>query len=125
MEIFYYSGEELIVWSKIPWAYLCGTAVLGLVFNFLINFGVAFTFPLFISLGTLLGIPINAVVDSIWRHQAFGPLKAGAAVLIIAGFLIMLLPPDTMSRLLGQKKNEEENPNLLTDSNIEDSNVAI
>ena len=28
--------------------------------NFLINFGIAVTFPLFIALGTVVGIPLNA-----------------------------------------------------------------
>ena len=34
-----------------------------LVFNFLVNFGVAFTYPLFISVAMMLGIPLNAGMD--------------------------------------------------------------
>ena len=29
-------------------------------FNFLVNFGVAYTYPLFISIAMMLGIPLNA-----------------------------------------------------------------
>ena len=30
------------------------------VFNFLTNYGIAVTFPLFIALGNLIGLPLNA-----------------------------------------------------------------
>ncbi|CAH1253800.1 SLC35F3 [Branchiostoma lanceolatum] len=60
----YYGQVETMDWYHLPWSYLCGGAALGLAFNFFINFGIAFTFPLFISLGTVLGIHLNAGVDS-------------------------------------------------------------
>ena len=37
------------------------------VFNFLVNFGIAVTYPLFIALGTVVGIPLNAgKIDKHW-----------------------------------------------------------
>ena len=82
-----------------PWDFLVGTGILGLFFNFLVNFGIAFTHPLFISLGTVLGIPINALADFIFRGKDFGPFKIVAAVLIVFGFLFMLLPEEYEDRL--------------------------
>lgn len=92
--IFHYTRWEEFKWEDIPWKYLCGNAVLGMIFNFLINFGIAFTYPLFISLGTVLGIPINAVTDYLFRGAAFGSYKIVAAFSIVIGFLFMLLPKE-------------------------------
>ncbi|XP_071476845.1 solute carrier family 35 member F3-like isoform X1 [Diadema antillarum] len=88
----YYTGFEQWDWTNMPWNYLCGSSALSLAFNFLINFGIAVTFPLFIALGTVVGIPLNAVVDLIFRDRAFGPWKIGGTVLIVGGFIIMLMP---------------------------------
>ena len=92
--IFHYTHYEDLTWGRIPWNYLCGHAVLALVFNFLINFGIAFTYPLFISLGTVLGIPINALTDFVFRGAEFGGYKIVAAFSIVIGFLFMLLPSE-------------------------------
>lgn len=66
-----------------------------MIFNFAINFGIAYTFPLFISLGTILGIPINAVVDVLFRNVDLVNWKITAMDLIIGGFLLILVPPDS------------------------------
>ena len=79
--------------AHVPWGYLCASSAFSIVFNFSINFGIAYTFPLFISIGTVLGIPINAVVDSIIHHVSFLNWKWAATDLIVAGFMMMLLPP--------------------------------
>ena len=84
-------GIELL--HNVPWTYLFTSSVLGVVFNFSINFGIAYTFPLFISLGTILGIPLNAIIDMTFRGVNFFNWKFVATDLIIAGFLVMLLPP--------------------------------
>lgn len=106
-EVLYFTGEESISWNDIPWDYLCGRSVLGLVFNFLINFGIAFTFPLFISLGTILGIPINGIVDSIFRNEHLGWLKIVASFMIIMGFLLMLLPTKAVEKLRPKNREKE------------------
>ena len=82
--------EEL---SNIPWGYICASSALGVLFNFSINFGIAYTFPLFISIGTLLGIPLNAVVDLLARGVEFGNWKFTATDFIVGGFLLMLTRP--------------------------------
>ena len=111
-EVLYFMKVESITWSAIPWDYLTGRSILGLLFNFLINFGIAFTFPLFISLGTILGIPINGVIDTIFRHKSFGGLKIGATFLIVGGFLLMLLPAKFMDKFKF-KSNSAEDENLI------------
>lgn len=89
--ILYFTHVETIEWDNLPWTFLCGSAALGVAFNFLVNFGIAFTYPLFISLGTVIGIPLNAIVDAIFRNRNFGPIKIGGSACIIVGFLIMLI----------------------------------
>lgn len=87
-------AEEITGPDKIPWLYICTSSALSVVFNFSINFGIAYTYPLFISLGTVLGIPINALVDLLVRNvNLFFTWKFAATDLIIGGFLLMLLPP--------------------------------
>lgn len=112
-EILFFTNVESITWNDIPWGYLTGRSVLGLLFNFLISFGIAFTFPLFISLGTILGIPINGIIDTIFRHQSFGGLKIGATFLIVGGFLLMLVPANFMDKFK-VKSHSAENENLIT-----------
>ncbi|XP_072045616.1 solute carrier family 35 member F3-like [Amphiura filiformis] len=119
--IFYYTGFEIIEWDKIPWDYLCGNAALGVVFNFLVNFGIALTYPLFIALGTVVGIPLNAVVDFLFRNIAFGAFKIGGTIFIIFGFVIMLMP-ERWQELCWPKNCGEQSP-LLDKSGRRDENA--
>ena len=68
---------------------------MGVIFNFAINFGIAYTFPLFISLGTILGIPINAFFDVLLRKVDLANWKITAMDLIVGGFLLILVSPDS------------------------------
>ncbi|XP_077990056.1 solute carrier family 35 member F4-like isoform X1 [Glandiceps talaboti] len=86
------TGVENWEWKDMPWDYICGSAALGVAFNFLINFGIAYTYPLYIAIGTVLGIPLNAVVDYIWRNTPYGVIKIVGTLLIIGGFVLMILP---------------------------------
>eukprot|EP00662_Eupelagonemidae_sp_cell21_P017325 gene17325-54169_t len=52
-------GWESVQWGNVPWGTLAAAHSLSLAFNFLVNFGIALTYPLFISLGTVVGIPLN------------------------------------------------------------------
>ncbi|XP_078490027.1 solute carrier family 35 member F3 [Ciona intestinalis] len=90
--ILYATGVETLVTSEIPWSYMCGSAALSLVFNFLVNFGIAFTYPLFISIAMMLGIPLNAAVDTIFRDELFSSWRLAAALLVIVGFSLMMCP---------------------------------
>ena len=90
--LLHYLGVEKV--ENVPWGYICASSALGLLFNFSINFGIAYTFPLFISLGTILGIPLNAIIDAVFRHaEFFNNWKFTATDLIVGGFMLMLIPP--------------------------------
>ena len=94
-----YMEWEVISWDILPWTNLNGTALLSMVFNYLVNFGISVTFPLFISVGTMLGMPLNAAVDSLFRGKGFGLYKIISVFLIFGGFLLMLIPDGILSRL--------------------------
>ena len=76
------------------------------VFNYFVNFGISITFPLFISIGISLGLPVNAVADSIFRGDEFGVLKVVSLLLILAGFLMMLIPSEKLRRFEPCSSNE-------------------
>ena len=113
--ILHYTDYEHMSWDTLPWNFLAGTGGMGLVFNFLINFGVALTYPLFISLGTVLGIPINAGADALFREQGFGRFKIIASVMIVIGFVLLLLPERYEDSLEGKvcfKKGEKRSAEI-------------
>ena len=85
-----YAGETIGPISEIPWLFLCVSAALSLVFNYLINFGVAFTYPLFISIGTIVGIPLNTIVDVAFRGTSFSIYDVVGCLTIMGGFCLML-----------------------------------
>ncbi|XP_076141183.1 solute carrier family 35 member F3 isoform X2 [Alosa pseudoharengus] len=80
--------------SDIPWAYLCGVAGLLLAFNILVNFGIAITYPTLISLGIVLSVPVNALVDLYTCDIQFNTVRLIAVFIICLGFLMLLLPED-------------------------------
>ncbi|CAJ0566173.1 unnamed protein product, partial [Mesorhabditis spiculigera] len=53
--------------SAVPWAPLFAAAILSLLFNFTINLGIAILHPLVISVGMLVGIPLNTAIDVVFR----------------------------------------------------------
>ena len=71
--------------GSLPWGFLTLSAALHLVFNFLINFGIAFTSPLFISLGPHCDSPVffktlemhNSPLISAfcYKNSSIGPQK--------------------------------------------------
>nr|XP_039256554.1 putative thiamine transporter SLC35F3 [Styela clava] len=90
--ILYFTGVEYFEADDIPWSDLTTSNFLSLVFNFAVNFGVAYTYPLFISIAMMLGIPLNAVVDIFVKGVTFSPTRLAAAFLVILGFCVMLFP---------------------------------
>lgn len=92
--ILYLTGVDTMVAATIPWMYLCVSAILGVIFNFLVNFGIAFTYPLFISIAMMVGVPLNAAVDVLIKDVTFNAWRLVGALVIIIGFGLMLLPDD-------------------------------
>ncbi|XP_053155278.1 putative thiamine transporter SLC35F3 isoform X2 [Hemicordylus capensis] len=112
--ILYFTKVEY--WSSfdaIPWGSICGFSVLLLTFNILLNFGIAITYPTLISLGIVLSVPVNAVVDHYSSDIVFNSVRVIAIVIIGLGFLLLLLPEEwdewlikLLTRLKVRKKEE-------------------
>ncbi|KAJ8284608.1 hypothetical protein COCON_G00034580 [Conger conger] len=99
--VLYFTGvEHFSSPSDIPWGCLCGVAGLLLAFNLLVNFGVAITYPTLISLGVILSVPVNALVDLHTCEIQFNTVRLIAIALICLGFLLLLLPEDWDRALL-------------------------
>ncbi|MBN3272055.1 S35F3 protein, partial [Polyodon spathula] len=99
--------------DAVPWGYLCGVSVFLLTFNILVNFGIAVTYPTLISLGIVLGVPVNAVVDHCTSEISFNTVRVIAVLTISLGFLLLLLPEEwdqwiikLLTRLKVRKKEE-------------------
>ncbi|KAF6073685.1 solute carrier family 35 member F3 [Phyllostomus discolor] len=112
--ILYFTKVEY--WSPftdIPWGNLCGFAVLLLTFNVVLNFGIAVTYPTLMSLGIVLSVPVNAVVDHYTSPIVFNGVRVIAIIIIGLGFLLLLLPEEwdvwlaqLLTRLKVRKKEE-------------------
>ncbi|XP_068795102.1 solute carrier family 35 member F3 isoform X2 [Struthio camelus] len=112
--ILYFTKVEY--WSSfdvIPWGNLCGFSILLLTFNILLNFGIAITYPTLISLGIVLSVPVNAVVDHYTSEIVFNSVRVIAIIIIGLGFLLLLLPEEwdvwvikILTRLKVRKKEE-------------------
>ncbi|XP_006761362.2 PREDICTED: putative thiamine transporter SLC35F3 [Myotis davidii] len=99
--------------SNIPWGHLCGFSLLLLTFNVVLNFGIAVTYPTLMSLGIVLSVPVNAVVDHYTTNIVFNGVRVIAIVIIGLGFLLLLLPEEwdvwlvkLLTRLKVRKKEE-------------------
>ena len=65
--IFQLTECERAALSDLPWGYLCGTRALALVFHSLMIFGITSTSTLFISLGVMISILLNSLMDHVFR----------------------------------------------------------
>lgn len=97
--IFNLSGIETIVWSQIPWDLLMLATFFNIFYNAFVLIAVGVTYPIFVSLGVLFGIPINAIVDAIVRGQSYSVLKIISTLLLVLGFLILLIPLDKAQKI--------------------------
>ena len=70
---------------------MCLSALGGFLFNGLINFGIAYTYPLFISIGTVLGIPLSIIVDKFINNSSITVFQIVGSVCVIAGFILLFI----------------------------------
>ena len=75
---------------SLPWGMLCAKSILDLGFNYLIAFGIALTHPLFISIGTVLGTPLNVLVEWALRGTTPAPWQGGGVAVITLAFALLL-----------------------------------
>ncbi|XP_039520965.1 putative thiamine transporter SLC35F3a isoform X2 [Pimephales promelas] len=87
-------AEDFVSPRDLPWPSICGMSALLLVFNFLLNFGVLVTLPTLISLGVVLSVPVNAVIDRYMCEIQLNSVRVIAVSIICLGFLLLLLPED-------------------------------
>lgn len=101
-----YTGLEVIVWNDIPWDYLNLSAVTGFFFNAFVNIGIAYTYPLFISIGTILGIPANIFVDWLIHNLEITFLQLLGSGFVIVAFCLLVF-----SNFFGKQGKEEAKAN--------------
>jgi hypothetical protein len=101
-----YNVFKLMNSGEIPWNALCFSAALGLGFNFFLNFGVAYTYPLYMSVGQALVAPLNLLVDLIWREEEFSTYQIIGSCLSIAAFSTLLIPLKQKENIEDEDKNE-------------------
>lgn len=99
------TGSESVKWADVPWVTLMASNSLSLFYNFLIGWGIAISNPLFISLGTVLNVPLNLLVDSLFRAKLASSSQALGMAFVLAGFVMLLYcdlrdrgPPATANR---------------------------
>nr|CDJ91199.1 Protein of unknown function DUF6 domain containing protein [Haemonchus contortus] len=92
--------------AYVPWAPLLGASLLSLLFNFLINFGIALLHPLVVSVGMLMGIPLNTVIDVIFRHVDPTANFIGGTALIMSSFILIVFPYEILFRRKPSKSVE-------------------
>ncbi|XP_076308604.1 solute carrier family 35 member F3-like [Tachypleus tridentatus] len=110
----YFTHVETIFWNQLPWPLLGGAASLSLVANLLTNFGVLWTYDVFLTLGLILAVPVSAVIDIRVYGVVFRGMKLVGVILIDIGFLLVLSPsnwPEYLNKiLLARKRTYRKEP---------------
>eukprot|EP01114_Cavostelium_apophysatum_P014609 TRINITY_DN3827_c0_g1_i1.p1 TRINITY_DN3827_c0_g1~~TRINITY_DN3827_c0_g1_i1.p1 ORF type:complete len:404 (-),score=61.21 TRINITY_DN3827_c0_g1_i1:15-1226(-) len=71
------------------WGVLLANGGLDCVFNVLLLITIMLTSPLFVSVGSLMTIPVSIIADKVIHHMTPGPLSFVGAALIVIGFIGM------------------------------------
>lgn len=78
------------------------------VSNLLGNFGIVWTFEIFLTLGLAFAVPISAIVDVYIYEVLFEGMKLAGILLILIGFMLVLLPedwPDYLTMILRYRRS--------------------
>lgn len=125
--ILFATDVETANWEEIPWELLCLSAFLGLCFNLSLNFGVTFTYPLFISIGAVLIAPANLLIDVFIREFSFTTMQIVGSILSVTALVVLLLPVKEKTKPEEEKKvnlndyeNDFENDNKKDDEILTD-----
>ncbi|CBY32408.1 unnamed protein product [Oikopleura dioica] len=108
------AGIEVIDVANVPWDFLALSAFLGLCFNLTLNFGVAYTYPLYMAIGQALVPPLNFVVDVIFRQIAFSTLQIVGSVVSVSAFLVVLIPVKSKKPTENVKDAEKRDDEIIT-----------
>ncbi|GAV04305.1 hypothetical protein RvY_14607 [Ramazzottius varieornatus] len=88
--ILYLTKAERWQWESIPWDIVCKNSSASFAFNWLVNLGVAWTNPVFTSLGFLLAVPLAHFFDYDLVNKDFLPVEIIGTVMIACGFLVLV-----------------------------------
>ncbi|XP_057215034.1 putative thiamine transporter SLC35F3a [Triplophysa rosa] len=120
-------AEDFVSPGDLPWTSICGMSALLLVFNFLLNFGVVITLPTLISLGIVLSVPVNAVIDRYMCGIQLSSVRVIAASIICLGFLLLLLPEDwdqCLPHLRSMLYNQDQPQECARDKHLETLHIT-
>lgn len=112
-------GFEDFDWNEIPWGILNLSAATGFFFNAFINIGVGYTYPLFISIGTILGIPANILVDRLIHGIEIGVFQIIGSVLVAIAFVILVFSGGSKLRI-NNANNVENQEKLISETEIKE-----
>lgn len=91
------SGWESVDWGTFPWGLQLASMAASLAFNLSVAIGIGVTYPLYVSLGTLLGLPMNVAFDWLARGSGVSVLQAVGMACVFAGFGVMAVAEAAMS----------------------------
>lgn len=112
------TGVENLEYDSIPWPMLVLSALISFIFNLLINFGIAYTYPLFISIGTIVGIPLNIIIDILINEKSLDWKEILGAGLIILSFAFLILN-NYISLRRADKEDSKAQEKLLDSEDIQ------
>lgn len=96
---------------------MCLSALGGFLFNGLINFGITYTYPLFISIGTVLGIPVSIIVDKFINNDKITAFQIVGSLCVIVGFILLFIASSRKEKPLKSTIKEDlisiDSENLL------------
>ncbi|CAJ1338481.1 unnamed protein product [Effrenium voratum] len=97
-------GLEDRWWSSsasVNWYLVFGSAAVDLVYNTSVAWGLAVASPIFVSVGLILGTPVNLLIDAVFNGVAPNAVQYfGAALIGVSCTMLVLLPqtqPDQFS----------------------------
>lgn len=78
--------------APIPWQWILPSNAASIAFNFLINFGVTITFPLFVSVASLLSTAANLVIDAVFSGDGgnIGVVEVVGLFMVLLSLVVLL-----------------------------------
>jgi hypothetical protein len=79
--------------GHIPWNWIIPSNAASIAFNFLVNFGVTITFPLFVSVASLLSTAANLVIDALLSGDGgnIGAVEVVGLFMVLSSLVVLLV----------------------------------
>lgn len=94
----YTNFEPLTNIPYMTWILILIRSISSLVMNFLINFGIAYSNSLTVSIGGFFSIPLNAFYDIIFRNSKPNLYQAIGSIMVTISFLMLLIPNNYLDK---------------------------